>query len=60
MLKMSIPTELIPICLDDGLPMTMNLRADENFVEDAGCSTKISERSICLNADIGQVLRDLL
>ena len=57
---MSIPTELIPICPDDGLPMTMNLRADENFVEDTGCSTKISERSICLNADIGQVLRDLL
>ena len=35
-LKMSIPTELIPICPDDGLPMTTNLRADENFVEDAG------------------------
>ena len=119
-LKMSIPTELIPICPDDGLPMTMNLRVDENFVEDAGwkmaakryqdflhshkgkhvlywelgvgmntpviikfpfwrytdenpnayyaclnlgeagCSREISERSICLNADIGQVLRDLL
>ena len=36
MLKMSIPTELIPICPDDGLPMTMNLRTDESFVEDAG------------------------
>ena len=120
MLKMSIPTELIPICPDDGLPMTMNLRTDESFVEDAGwkmaakcyqdflhshkekhvlywelgvgmntpviikfpfwqyteenpnayyaclnlgeagCSREISERSICLNADIGQVLRDLL
>ena len=119
-LKMSIPTELIPICPDDGLPMTTNLRADENFVEDAGwkmaakryqdflhshkgkhvlywelgvgmntpviikfpfwryteenpnayyaclnlgeagCSREISERSICLNADIGKVLRDLL
>ena len=119
-LKMSIPTELIPICPDDGLPMTMNLRTDESFVEDAGwkmaakryqdflhshkgkhvlywelgvgmntpviikfpfwqyteenpnayyaclnlgesgCSTKISERSICLNADIGKGLRDLL
>ena len=119
-LKMSIPTELIPICPDDGLPMTMNLRTDESFVEDAGwkmaakryqdflhshkgklvlywelgvgmntpviikfpfwqyteenpnayyaclnlgeagCSREISERSICLNADIGQVLRDLL
>ena len=119
-LKMSIPTELIPICPDDGLPMAMNLRVDENFVEDAGwkmaakryqnflhshkgkhvlywelgvgmntpviikfpfwqyteenpnayyaclnlgeagCSREISERSICLNADIGQVIRDLL
>lgn len=119
-LKMSIPTELIPVCPDDGLPMTMNLRTDENFVEDAGwkmaakryqdflhshrgkhvlywelgvgmntpviikfpfwqyteenpnayytclnlgeagCSREISQRSICLNADIGQVLRDLL
>ena len=27
---------------------------------EAGCSTKISEGSICLNADIGKVLRDLL
>ena len=27
---------------------------------EAGCSKEISERSICLNADIGQVLRDLL
>ena len=120
MLKMSIPTELIPVCPDDGLPMTMNLRTDESFVEDtgwkmaakryqdflhshkgkhvlywelgvgmntpviikfpfwryteenpnayyaclnlgeAGCSREISERSICLNADIGKVLRDLL
>ena len=119
-LKMSIPTELIPICPDDGLPMTTNLRVDENFVEDAGwkmaakryqdflhshkgkhvlywelgvgmntpviikfpfwryteenpnayyaclnlgeagCSREISERSICLNADIAKVLRDLL
>ena len=118
--KMSIPTELIPICSDDGLPMTMNLRTDESFVEDtgwkmavkryqdflhshkgkhvlywelgvgmntpviikfpfwryteenpnayyaclnlgeAGCSEKIVERSICLNADIDKVLRDLL
>ena len=119
-LKMSIPTELIPICPDDGLPMTTNLRTDESFVEDtgwkmavkryqdflhshkgkhvlywelgvgmntpviikfpfwqyteenpnayyaclnlgeAGCSEKIVERSICLNADIDKVLRDLL
>ena len=119
-IKMTISTELIPICPDDGLPMTTNLRIDESFVEDegwkmaakryqdflhshsgkhvlywelgvgmntpviikfpfwryteenpnayyaclnlgeAGCSEKIIERSICLNADIAKVLRDLL
>ena len=31
-LKMFIPTELIPICPDDGLPMATNLRIDETFV----------------------------
>ena len=35
-LKMTIPTELIPICPDDGSDMTMNLRADDTFVEDDG------------------------
>ena len=35
-LKMCIPTELIPKCPDDGSDMTMNLRADDTFVEDAG------------------------
>ena len=35
-ISMSIPTELIPICADDGSNMTMNLRADDNFVEDEG------------------------
>ena len=34
--KMEIPTELLPICPDDGQPMVPNLRADDNFVEDAG------------------------
>ena len=33
---MAIPTALIPYCPDDGREMTMNLRADESFVEDAG------------------------
>lgn len=33
---MSVPTALVPICPDDGKPMTTNLRADEKFVEDAG------------------------
>lgn len=35
-ISMSIPTELIPICPDDGLEMTMNLRSDDTFVEDEG------------------------
>ena len=35
-INMSIPTELIPKCPDDGSNMTLNLRADDNFVEDEG------------------------
>ncbi len=35
-LKMRIPSDLIPTCPDDGSPVTMNLRADDSFVEDAG------------------------
>ena len=31
-----IPTNLIPKCPDDGSEMTMNLRADDSFVQDAG------------------------
>ena len=35
-LRMQIPEELIPYSPDDGAPMTMNLRSDATFVEDAG------------------------
>ncbi|MBO4887225.1 MAG: Sir2 silent information regulator family NAD-dependent deacetylase [Firmicutes bacterium] len=35
-LKMTVPTELIPRCPVCGEPMSMNLRADETFVEDEG------------------------
>lgn len=35
-IAMKIPTELIPNCPDDGSDMTMNLRADDSFVEDEG------------------------
>lgn len=31
-----IPTRLIPKCPDDGSAVTMNLRADDTFVEDKG------------------------
>ena len=34
--KMSIPTELVPYCPKCGKPMTMNLRADDSFIEDEG------------------------
>ena len=35
-LKMKIPASLIPKCPDDGSDVTMNLRADDSFVEDGG------------------------
>ena len=35
-ISMRIPKELIPKCPDDGSDMTMNLRSDNNFVEDEG------------------------
>lgn len=34
--KMLIPPELVPHCPQCGCPMTMNLRADNTFVEDEG------------------------
>ena len=34
--NMRIPSELIPVCPHCGKPMTMNLRADDKFVEDEG------------------------
>ena len=33
---MTVPTELVPRCPVCGRPMSMNLRADDTFVEDAG------------------------
>ncbi|MBR2716392.1 MAG: Sir2 silent information regulator family NAD-dependent deacetylase [Oscillospiraceae bacterium] len=35
-LKMTVPTELVPCCPVCGEPMSMNLRADDTFVEDEG------------------------
>lgn len=35
-ISMQVPTELIPRCPDDGSEVTMNLRGDDSFVEDAG------------------------
>ena len=36
LLKTTIPSELIPRCPVCGEPMSMNLRSDDSFVEDAG------------------------
>ena len=34
--NMKVPTELLPVCPHCGKPLTMNLRADDTFVEDEG------------------------
>lgn len=34
--EMRIPSELLPLCPHCGKPMTMNLRADDRFVQDVG------------------------
>ncbi len=35
-IKMTVPSELLPCCPVCGKPMSMNLRADDTFVEDEG------------------------
>ena len=35
-IKMEIPAELVPYCNDCNEPLTMNLRADDSFVQDDG------------------------
>lgn len=42
-IKMRVPSELVPRCPKCGRPMSMNLRADQTFVEDEGWH-KASER----------------
>lgn len=118
-IAMRIPSDLIPKCPDDGSGVTMNLRADDSFVEDEGwhrasavysdflrrheklhvlylelgvgantpviikypfwqytkenpkafyacinkgeayCPEEIADRSICIDGDIGEILRKL-
>ena len=35
-ISMRVPSDLVPVCPDDGNLMTTNLRCDETFVEDEG------------------------
>ncbi len=51
---MKIPTELIPKCPVCGAPMTMNLRCDNSFVQDAGWHAAASRYNgfICRHKDL--------
>ncbi len=45
-LSMRIPSELVPYCPHCGKPMSMNLRADDTFVEDKGWHEASADASI--------------
>ena len=53
---MRIPTELIPRCPLCGRPMTMNLRCDDTFVEDAGWKAAQTRYQDFLRRHMGQRL----
>ena len=59
---MKIPTELLPKCPVCGKPMSMNLRADDTFVEDEGWHRAALRYQDFLNVDndIWAVLRELV
>lgn len=52
--NMKIPTELIPRCPHCGKPLTMNLRADDKFVEDGGWHKAAHRYEKYLRAHEGQ------
>ena len=52
-LSMRLPRELIPRCPDDGGAVTMNLRSDDTFVEDAGWHKACAGYSAFLSAHQG-------
>ena len=51
---MRIPVELLPVCPHCGSPMTMNLRSDDKFVEDAGLHRAAERYDIFLRAHKNQ------
>ena len=54
--------KLIPYCPKCGGPMSMNLRADHTFVQDAGwyeAPDQIADKSICVDGDVGVILTKL-
>lgn len=54
---MRVPAELLPVCPRCGKPMTMNLRSDDHFVEDAGWheAARRYENFLCTHAN-GRIL----
>ena len=54
LISMRIPTELIPCCPDDRSAVTMNLRSDDTFVEDAGWHEASKRYADFLKAHEGQ------
>ena len=48
-IKMTVPSELVPRCPVCGKPMSMNLRADDTFVEDEGWNKAASRYKDFLN-----------
>lgn len=55
-LKMSVPTELLPLCPVCGKPLTMNLRSDDKFVEDEGWHQAAERYESFLRSRSGKVL----
>ena len=55
-LKTRIPSELVPCCPHCGKPMSMNLRADDTFVEDEGWHTAAERCGEFLRRHEGQKL----
>ena len=54
---MKVPSELVPHCLVCDAPMTMNLRADDTFVEDEGWHEAASKYQAFLQKNVrGRVL----
>ena len=72
---MTVPSELVPHCPVCGAPMSMNLRIDDTFVEadgwhaaaqyacvnlgEAYAPGEIAGRAICIDGDIGEVLKQV-
>ena len=55
-LKMTVPTELLPVCPVCGKPLTMNLRSDDKFAEDEGWCDASERYETFLRTRNGKVL----